>query len=87
MFSGSNLALAPKTLIIPATTGKTFEQEMTAPEQGRESKVRCFLLAFKNGNKYSFNRSEAVSYLEMSDYDLDKAVQEAKSDCEWEHSK
>jgi hypothetical protein len=85
-FSGSNLALAPNKLIIPAATGKAIKKQEMTPEQGRESKIRCFLITFKQGREYSFDRSEAVAYLEMNDYNLDKAIQDAKSDCEWEHS-
>lgn len=85
-FSGSNLALAPNKLIIPAATGKAIKKQEMTPEQGRESKIRCFLITFKQGREYSFDRSEAVAYLEMNDYNLDKAIQDAKSDFEWEHS-
>ena len=84
-FSGSNLALAPDVLVIPATSKSVKQIPMTA-EQEREIKVRRFLLAFKQKKNSSFNRSEAMAYLEMNDYDVEKAIEDAKADSEWEHS-
>ena len=92
-FSGSNLALAPPDLLfIPATNTTTVTTppivHMTA-EQEKESKVKCFLMAVrrkqtKNKECSTFHRSEAIASLEMNDYNVEKAVEEATGDCEWE---
>ena len=89
-FSGSNLALAPDLLFLPATntTVTTPIVRMTA-EQEKESKVKCFLMAVRrkqtnNKECSTFHRSEVIAYLEMNDYNVEKAVEEATGDCEWE---
>mmetsp|Transcript_6409 Transcript_6409/g.7953 ORF Transcript_6409/g.7953 Transcript_6409/m.7953 type:complete len:199 (+) Transcript_6409:100-696(+) len=83
-FSGSNLNLAPQTLVIPleksrVVTGKK-EQELSS-----EGKINKFILAFRN-NKAStlVSRKEAIAYLDMNDGNLELAIEDAKEDFGWE---
>ena len=48
--------------------------------RGRATKVRHFLLAFKEKRNFSLIRSEARAYLEMNVYDVEKVVE---TDSEW----
>lgn len=85
-FSGSNLAMAPKFLVIPLKQSVTAQATKT-PQQDKESKINSFLLAFRfskgNHNK-AIGRKEAVAYLEMNDFNLDEAIADAKDDFGWE---
>jgi len=81
-FSGSNLALAPHRLIIPVKCirGATVQQ---SPQQVKESQINSFLHAFRS-RRSSVGRKEASAYLEMCDWVLDEAIQDAKDDFGWE---
>lgn len=89
-FSGSNLALAPKILVIPLKQSKAGPNvTKKSPEQEKESKINSFLLAFrfsKNRQEMPMGRKEAVAYLEMNDFNLEEAIADAKDDLGWEVS-
>ena len=81
-FSGSNLRLAPHTLIIPLgpdgqglNGGKVREQNRNCPE---------FKLHALQGEFPSLRKPECLSYLELSDWDLNTAIKAARDDEEWE---
>jgi len=77
-FSGSNLLLAPAKLIIPLSANVVVKkQDVTSPEY----KMHALMSAMPK-----LNRSEAQAYLKMAEWDLERAVQDAKEDLEWEAS-
>lgn len=80
MFSGSNLKLAPKKLIIPVQknlvdVGKIRMQD----ENSKEFKIHAFLAIFP-----TMGCSEAKFYLDVTDYNINKALDEARADIKWE---
>lgn len=89
MFSGTNLKLAPSKLIIPVEThpdGKTTIDAYhirKAYYNSKEGKVHAFLAEFFP----SLKPKEAKYYLEMTDYNLEQAIVEAREDLEWEKNK
>ena len=81
-FSGSNLRLAPHTLIIPLgpdgqglNGGKVREQNRNCPE---------FKLHSLQGEIPSLRHAECRAYLEMANWDLAEAIKAAREDEEWE---
>ena len=81
-FSGSNLRLAPHTLIIPLgpdgqglNGGKVREQNRNCPE---------FKLHALQGEIPSLRHAECKAYLELADWDLKEAIKAAREDEEWE---
>lgn len=81
-FSGSNLRLAPHTLIIPLgpdgqglNGGKVREQNRNCPE---------FKLHALQGEFPSLRHAECKAYLELADWDLAEAIKAAREDEEWE---
>ena len=81
-FSGSNLRLAPHTLIIPLgpdgqglNGGKVREQNRNCPE---------FKLHALQGEFPSLRHAECKAYLELADWDLAEAIKAAGEDEEWE---
>jgi hypothetical protein len=89
-FSGSNLALAPSTLIIPHDhCGKKKQPQLLTPEQKKLQQVQTFLKAFRKKRDEDtgmmvFETKEAVAYLEISDWNVDEAIQDARNDYGWE---
>jgi hypothetical protein len=89
-FSGSNLALAPSTLIIPHDhCGKKKQPQILTPEQKKLQQVQTFLKAFRKKRDEDtgmmvFETKEAVAYLEISDWNVDEAIQDARNDYGWE---
>lgn len=77
-FSGSNLSLAPQRLIIP-TNGLTIpvKQDDSSPEY----KLRAVMAALPQ-----LNRAEAKAYLQMSDWEVERAIEGAEEDLVWEES-
>jgi len=80
MFSGSNLKLAPKKLIIPVkkallSAGKIRMQDRTS----KEFKINEIQAVFPE-----MGNPEAKYYLDMVDQDVEKAIDEARSDIDWE---
>ena len=80
-YSGSNLLLAPPTLIIRGT--QTPNQQTLSPQQIRESKIHSFLFQFRS-RRTDVGRKEAVAYLEICDWSVEEAIQDAKDDFGWE---
>jgi hypothetical protein len=92
-FTGSNLLLAPDILIIrvdiPASPAKSV-QDFSQSEKNR--KIQKFLLILEqktgvpycNSHKLSLSPVEAEAYIEMYEGNLDKAVEGALRDLEWE---
>ena len=81
-FSGSNLRLAPHTLIIPLgpdgqglNGGKVREQNRNCPE---------FKLHALQGEIPSLRHAECKAYLELAGWDLAEAIKAAREDEEWE---
>jgi hypothetical protein len=82
-FSGTNLSLAPSTLMIP-TSGKSIrEPQILTPKQAQESKINSFLHRFRS-KKNEIGRKEAVAYLEICEWSLEEAIQDAMDDLGWE---
>lgn len=77
-FSGSNLSLAPKKLKIPID-GKNVLKIKTQDQNSKVFKIHSLINEFPD-----MSNSEARSYLEISDWKLNDARQEAKEDREWE---
>ncbi|KAL3934785.1 MAG: hypothetical protein SGBAC_009568 [Bacillariaceae sp.] len=75
-FSGTNLYLAPEPLKIPNTKGRL--QPVTAVPVGEESPARKMsrLMAAVRG----MARSEAKCYLELNDWILENAIDNARED-------
>jgi hypothetical protein len=89
IFSGSNLASAPSTLIIIDRVGMGLTQpQILTPEQEKQKLVSIFLNTFKkkkeDNGMFVFGYKEAVAYLEMSDWNVDDAMQDAREDYGWE---
>ena len=87
-FSGSNLIMAPKTLIIPLTRqdnkATTFMNEKEV-KNDKDAKINQFLFTFRNNQASSMvGRKEALAYLDMNDGNLEMAIQDAKDDFGWE---
>lgn len=77
-FSGSNLSLAPKKLKIPID-GKNVLKIKTQDQNSKVFKIHSLINEFPD-----MSNSEARAYLEISDWKLGDARQEAKGDREWE---
>lgn len=80
MFSGRNLKLAPKILIIPVKkklveAGKIRLQDKSSSEY----KMHAFLAVFPD-----MMPSEAKYYLDMNDNVIEKALEDAREDLQWE---
>jgi hypothetical protein len=89
IFSGSNLASAPSPLIIIDKMGMGLTQpQILTPEQEKQKHVQIFLNTFKKKKEDNgmmvFGYKEAVAYLEMSDWNVDDAIQDAREDYGWE---
>eukprot|EP00591_Stephanopyxis_turris_P011785 CAMPEP_0195510618 /NCGR_PEP_ID=MMETSP0794_2-20130614/3211_1 /TAXON_ID=515487 /ORGANISM="Stephanopyxis turris, Strain CCMP 815" /LENGTH=248 /DNA_ID=CAMNT_0040638073 /DNA_START=39 /DNA_END=785 /DNA_ORIENTATION=- len=74
-FSGSNLLLAPSKLIIPLTGKPVKVQDRTS----KDFKMHAFLAELP-----SLVISEAKAYLELSGWDLNEALTDAREDIKWE---
>lgn len=88
-FSGSNLTLAPKTLVIPLSRkdyqAKLHQQNEYNGSNGLESKINHFLLSFHCKQASTLlGRKEAIAYLDMNDGNLELAIKDAKEDFGWE---
>lgn len=81
-FSGTNLKLAPKILNIPHVV---MARPMT-----REDKIALVLRGATGGgqpqNLIKLSRNEAIAYLEMSDWNVEVALDEMRADQEFELS-
>jgi hypothetical protein len=76
-FSGSNLNLAPKKLLIPK-----FQNGVGVREQDRTTKE--FKVHFVIATYQFMNLKEATSYLEIFEWDLGNALKSIESDLVWE---
>ncbi len=89
-FSGSNLILAPKALVIPLSRkdyqAKLLQQNEDNGSNELESKINHFLLSFhrKQASTALVGRKEAIAYLDMNDWNLEMAIKDAKEDFGWE---
>jgi len=80
MFSGTNLRLAPTKLVMPVnptllSAGKIRLQDQNSPEY----KTVLFLSQLPR-----LRQTEAKYYLELANYDVDKAIRDANADLAWE---
>lgn len=80
LFSGTNLRLAPPRLIVPVRpdllrAGKIRRQD----EDSEEYKTVLFLSELP-----TLRQSEAKYYLELANYDVAQAVDDARADLTWE---
>uniref|UniRef100_A0A7S4QUU5 LysM domain-containing protein n=1 Tax=Ditylum brightwellii TaxID=49249 RepID=A0A7S4QUU5_9STRA len=82
-FSGSNLHLAPNPLIIPIVDPQLLVDGVIKVQntESREFKRGAFRARF-----LSLRDGEITSYLEMNNWDLEAAMQNAKDDIAWEKS-
>lgn len=92
-FSGTNLAFAPPTLVIPHYHhGKNKLQsrpQILTPEQKKQQLLQTFLNAFlkkrdEDTGMRVFGSKEALAYLEICDWNVDDAIQDARDDYGWE---
>jgi|EP01083_Nonionella_stella_P063528 hypothetical protein len=89
-FSGSNLLLAPETLIIPLlrqNNVKTIagDEDKNSSKDGKEVKIKQLILAFRTHKASTMlSRKEAIAYLDMNDGNLEMAIKDAKDDFGWE---
>ena len=85
-FSGSNLLMAPKTLIIPLTIKGAAANTKMGKGASKQDKINQFLYRFRNHKAAhdSLSRKEVIAYLDMNDDDLEMAIQDAKDDFGWE---
>eukprot|EP01083_Nonionella_stella_P091684 256375_1 len=88
-FSGSNLALAPDSLMIPLK--RNLPPIVKQPAQdSKDQKINAFMriMNSKVGGagkmKERIGRKEAVAYLEINDYNVEESVADAKDDLGWE---
>jgi len=99
-FSGSNLALAPHTLIVPkdpASSSSSSSPNLagdTSSKPSTEKSIQRFLKTLKS---YSMDlhrsgrtditelgRKEAIAYLDMNNGNVEVAIKDAKDDIGWE---
>jgi hypothetical protein len=66
------------------TSGKSIrEPQILTPKQAQESKINSFLHRFRS-KKNEIGRKEAVAYLEICEWSLEEAIQDAMDDLGWE---
>lgn len=81
-FTGTNLLLAPSTLLIPLNKDHVISGRICVQDRNsREFKVQAFL-----DKVIGMSSKEANAYLDMADNDLEEAVRDALDDKEWEKS-
>jgi len=87
-FSGSSLCLAPKKLVIPLSK-KAFREAAGSKEGVRMQntssqmyKIQAFLVEM--GQVGSMTQSEAKTYLDLSNWDLEEALRTAYEDLAWD---
>jgi len=94
-FSGSNLTLAPHTLILPAPTAPPATCKTGTNDGGSgDQQIHRFLHALRTAGLRSgggraastaaLGRAEAIAYLDMNDGDIEGAVRDAMDDIGWE---
>jgi len=74
--SGTSLKLAPAKLIIPANGKKVVKKR----EGTNEEKIAALYARVRMGVRVELSSSEARAYLDLADWDLDKAVADVKED-------
>jgi len=88
-FSGSNLALAPDSIMIPLKCNPRPIVKKSA-QDSKDQKINTFLriMNSKVGGagkmKDKIGRKEAIAYLEINDYNVEESVADAKDDLGWE---
>lgn len=88
-FGGSNLQLAPSVLTIPVDPDSVEERPCDETEwiTPRETLMSAVMNALDNneyGGTMRLSPLEAKCYLEMHDWDVDKAIAEAREDAKFE---
>lgn len=86
-FTGDNLYSAPETLIIPTkklTVPESFGDIDKHCEKG--IKVSQFLQALNQSSKQNLGEKEAIAYLDINDWNVEKAVKMAMDDLMYESS-
>lgn len=79
-FTGTNLLLAPSTLLIPLNREFVIDGRIRQQDRNsKEFKRQAFL-----DKVIGMSSKEADAYLDMADGDLEVAIQEALADREWE---
>ena len=79
-FSGTNLHLAPKRLIIPLTSSNKAHSIRIQDMESKDCKIHSFLAEYPR-----LNATEAKAYLELADWKLMEAIASAREDQEWEN--
>jgi hypothetical protein len=88
-FSGTNLFLAPEVLIIPVKKDYIVDRpmdELVLEVNTRERKMRAVLRSTSNGywGTKAISAVEAKAYLEIHDWDVEKAIENANEDLQFE---
>jgi hypothetical protein len=87
---GTNLKLAPEKLVIPLNKDNAQMRDGAQKQMTKEEmiaklvfKVRSHYKSDINAKNQGLAYSEARAYLEMNDWDLGRAVEEAIWDIQW----
>lgn len=91
-FSGSNLLLAPAVLVIPLkrrhgkVTHGGYDDGSMSEERKKQYIISQFLLAIRKfqSSTTAMSAKEATAYLEMNDWNLEMAIEDAKGGFVWE---
>jgi hypothetical protein len=93
-FSGTSLTLAPKVLKIPhvvnaqpATTLEMMQQQPSSLHSSQENKIALVMAKSRNdggGESLFLKRNEIRAYLEMSDWNVESALDEIRADRQFE---
>lgn len=77
------MLLAPTTLKISVTSQEVLKPTSKSPQQIKESKINSFLSQLPS-RRNQVGRKEAIAYLEICDWSVEEAIQDAKEDLGWE---
>lgn len=81
-FTGDNLFSAPEVMVIP-NHGRS-DGGVLKDADDKNVKVSKFLVAFSGSLNSGISRKEAIAYLDMNDWDVSKAINDAKDDLSFE---
>ena len=79
---GSNLKLGPAKLVIPSNE-KNEQLDLDSQRSTKEEKIASLISKVTHITKGKITYSEAKSYLEISDWEVDEAVDAVKEDVAW----
>jgi len=79
---GNNLKLGPAKLVIPSN--KVNEQlDLDSQRSTKEEKIAALISKVTHITKGKITYSEAKSYLEIADWDVEEAAEAVKEDVAW----